>query len=124
MLNTPTALDSSEITFSASEEKTYVYCFVRGDIPVAQQLVQLAHAALEAGRAHPDPHRSTPSSLIAIKLKNQHELDKAFARLMQSDIACTMFFEPDWEYGNTAFATAPVRSPERHLFKRYQLWKP
>lgn len=123
MLNSPLS-DALEQPCSLAEEKTHVYCFVRGDIPVAQQLVQLAHAALEAGRAHPDPHRSTPSSLIAIKLKNQHELDKVFARLKENDIACTMFFEPDWDYGNTAFATEPVKAHQRALFKRYQLWKP
>lgn len=35
-----------------------------------------------------------------------------------------MFFEPDWDYGNTAFGTELITEDRRHILKGYQLWKP
>lgn len=106
------------------EEKTYRYVFVRRDLPLHQQMVQAAHAALEGGLKLPS-EVAEPSSLIVIGVKDKSELHKADDYLFyECGIQTEMFFEPDWEYGDTAFCTEAIPVSKRKLFKRYQLWKP
>lgn len=85
-------------------------------------MAQACHGAYEAGKWLSDD-RVTPDSMIVIGVKNQRELDKAQARLEAVGIKTQMFFEPDWEYGNTAFGTEPIGEELRVHLKRYQLWK-
>lgn len=35
----------------------------------------------------------------------------------------TPFYEPDWDYGLTAFTTRPVTAEERAEFRKYQLFR-
>lgn len=86
-------------------------------------MVQAAHGALEAGKAFPVP-TSEPSSLIVIGVKNITELEKAREYLTENFIKSEIFFEPSWDYGHTSFGTEPICEDQRHVLKRYQLWKP
>lgn len=104
------------------DNKTYVYVFVRRDIPLEHQIVQSAHAALESGLRF-KTELYEPSSLIMIGVKNQSQLEKARLYVNEKGVQTEMFFEPSWDYGNTAFATEAVTDDLRHIFKRYQLWK-
>lgn len=49
----------------------YVYCFVRTDIPIADQIVQVGHACIEAGKRfqHPDN-----THLVLLNMPNQDKL--------------------------------------------------
>lgn len=112
-----------KVTDNQIEEKTYVYVFVRGDIPLEQQIVQACHASLEVGLRYPYIAEE-PSSLILIKTKNQTKLEKARLYLAENGIRSEIFFEPSWDYGNTAFATEAITESQRHILRRFQLWKP
>lgn len=100
--------------------------FIRKDLPIEQILVQTAHAALESGihLSHPTS-REEPSSLIVIQVRDKKELEKAYAKLIENDrgIDFIKFFEPDWDYGFTSFASSPVKVEDRSLFKKYRLFK-
>lgn len=99
-----------------------MYVFVRRDIPVEQQMVQAAHAALEAGLKFPY-QTEEPSSLIVIGVKSQNQLEKARQKVEGFVVKTELFFEPSWDYGNTAFGTEAVTEDQRHHFRRFQLWK-
>ncbi len=104
------------------DNKSYVYVFVRKDIPIEHQIVQSCHAALEVGLKYPYVSKD-PSSLILIGVKNQNKLESAIAYLNSTGIKTEMFFEPSWDYGNTAFATEALTEDQRIHLKRFQLWK-
>lgn len=86
-------------------------------------MAQACHGALEAGKHFGSDSREYPDSLIVIGVKNQNELLKAKQRLEEAGIQLIMFFEPDWDYGWTAFGTAPLTQEQRQIMKRYRLWK-
>lgn len=85
-------------------------------------MAQACHGALEAGKAFPADRHKT-DSIIVIGLKNKKELEKAAKRLKESGIDTIEFIEPDWEYGLTTFGTRPLKQDERHIMRRYRLWK-
>lgn len=85
-------------------------------------MVQASHAALEAGLKFPYQAKE-PSSLIVIGVKNQYQLEKARREVEEAGIRTEMFYEPDWDYGNTAFGTEAITEDQRHTFRRYNLWK-
>lgn len=103
-------------------EKTWIYVFVRTDLPIEQIVVQSNHAAYESGLAF--ENTSTEStSVICISCKNKHKLQKAYDELQGLGVEFVQFHEPDWDYGFTAFASAPVTAEQRSIFRKYQLFK-
>lgn len=104
------------------DDKTWVYVFIRSDLPIEQQIVQSCHAALEAGHSF-DRKSNEPSSLIMLQIPNKEKLEAAMNRTVDSGIRCEPFYEPDWDYGFTAFATEPITKDQRKTFSKYKLWK-
>ena len=89
-------------------------------MPLEQILVQSNHASHEGALKY--PYTSTePNSLIVIGVKNKAALEKALERYAHFDP--TPFYEPDWDYGLTAFTTRPVTAEERAEFRKYQLFR-
>ncbi|HET8686103.1 MAG TPA: peptidyl-tRNA hydrolase [Methanosarcina sp.] len=99
-----------------------MYVFIRKDLPIEQVIVQTAHAALESGIHLKHDKENEPSSLIVLQVKDKNELEKAYEKL-KDQIDMVKFFEPDWDYGFTSFATKPVTESQRNLFKKYRLFK-
>ena len=102
--------------------KRTIYVFVRTDLSLEQQIVQAAHAAVEASRRFYAPEHGV-ASLIVLAVSNLAALYKARNRLEDLELEHTVFFEPDWEMGHSALATRPVLDVERKIFKGWQLWK-
>lgn len=102
--------------------KLYVYIFLRSDLPVEQLIVQSSHAAYESAAKYSSDDGNHPSMVI-IHVKDSLHLEKIRRHLLASDVSHTEFFEPDWSYGVTAIATAPVETHQRHLFKKFQVFK-
>ncbi len=100
--------------------KSYCYSFIRTDIPLADQGVQLAHATLEAGKyfSHPDGVH-----LVVLAVKNKKKLLKV-AEKLTGKVQFRMFHESDDDMHETAIATEAVYGETRALFMNYQLWKP
>jgi len=106
---------------SSASTKPYVYALIRRDIPFAQQLVQVGHAALEAGREH---YRSDEiASFIVLEVPDRAALEAAAKRLSELGIDHHMFFEPDFKMGYSSLATRPVSGKERQIFRRWPLWR-
>lgn len=99
----------------------YVYVFIRKDISFEQQLVQAAHATLELGQRFAE--NKDQCSIVMIGVKNKNELLKVAEKLKVNDIDYELFFEPDFEMGESALATRPIVGEERFLFKKYNLYK-
>lgn len=91
-------------------------------MPIEQILVQSCHAAQESGLAFPNP-TGEPNSLIVLQVKNKEQLEAAQADIQSKGIRFVRFNEPSWDYGFTAFASEPVYQHQRHLFKKYRLFK-
>ena len=99
----------------------YMYIFVRTDIPVAYQMVQVGHATFEAGKKFSPaihPH------FVLLPTANQEELLKLAVKLEDNNIEFVMFHEPDNDTGYTALATKPISGDDRSMFKRYKTHKP
>ena len=104
-------------------DKPYVYVLIRKDIPFAQQLVQVGHAAWEAGLSFDAP--AEVASLIVLEVADRSALEEASERLDRYGIGHKMFFEPDFDMGHSAITTRPVHAKkERHLFRKYPLYAP
>lgn len=116
--------------------KPYVYAIVRKDIPLADQLVQLGHACLEAGAAFYRPsvgtviqsdgqirHTREVASLVALQVPDQTALIAASKDLTNAGIRHEIFFEPDDAMGWTALTTEPISGKIRESLRKYKLWK-
>jgi hypothetical protein len=94
---------------------------VRADIPLADQIVQVGHACLEAGRRFAQP--AEPCHLVLLSVQSKRQLHDAVARAELAGIRCVVFSEPDDELGDTAACTEPVLASGRRVFRRFALWR-
>lgn len=98
-----------------------MYAIVRTDIPLADQLVQVGHACLEAGNRF--EQTVDPANLVLLGVPSQQKLYDAIARMEAAGIRCEVFYEPDDEMGHTAVCTEPVSGLQRRVFRRYRKWR-
>lgn len=97
---------------------------MRRDIPLADQIVQASHAALEAGFRFEKPDET--SHIVLLSTDDERTLMFERSRLELAGVACEMFHEPDQPInGWTALATRPITDEtERRLLRRHALWRP
>lgn len=93
--------------------------FVRTDLPYAQQIVQAAHATLEAGFRFEKPEKT--SHIVLISADNEDELHNIAHYLSNKGIMYEIFYEPDNDTGFTAIATQPLHGQQRKPLKRFKL---
>ena len=104
------------------DTQPYTYILLRKDISPEQQIVQAAHAALEAGFIYKKPDNT--SYLIVLEVADEKELLAASQMLEQRGIEHTKFFEPDNGIGYSALCTRPLfEKGEQNFFKRWKLYK-
>ena len=94
---------------------------VRTDIPLADQVVQVGHVCLEAGKRF--DWSSQPCHLVLLAVASEAQLLTAVAQLQLANIACELFYEPDDNLGYTAACTNPVAGEQRRFLRRYPLWR-
>jgi hypothetical protein len=94
---------------------------VRIDIPLADQIVQVGHACLEAGHRFEQPQE--PCHLVLLSVDSEKELQIVVERAELSDARCVVFYEPDNNLGWTAACTEPVTGINRRVFQRLPLWR-
>lgn len=109
---------------------SYIYTFIREDLPPAQKIVQLGHACHEAGKMLPHSEFKDVSSLILLSAKDQDDLKEIAERIDCAGIDFHMFYEPDEDrlteeqMGYTSICTRPIVSPrERNFFKKWNLYR-
>jgi hypothetical protein len=93
---------------------------VRADIPLADQIVQVGHACLEAGRRFAQP--AEPGNLVLLSVPSERHLHDAVVRAELAGIRCVVFNEPDDDLGDTAACTEPVLARGRRVFRYFPLW--
>jgi len=94
---------------------------VREDLSLSQQLVQAAHATLEAGLAlgnKPD----SPYHLVALSVPDEISLRAALAHASRH-VTVYPFIEPDLGNEMTAFASEPISGRHRKVFSKHPLWR-
>ena len=101
-------------------ESPYMYIFVRTDLSIPQQIVQVGHAAEGAGRRFPCPGQT--SNMVLFGVDGEEELKKVAYKLSMHGIDFQMFYEPDIT-SHTALVTRPLFGEERKPLKRYKLLK-
>ena len=93
---------------------------MRTDIALADQIVQVGHACLEAGRRFVQP--AAPCNLVVLGVPSVVHLRDAIARAEFAGIRCAIFHEPDDGMGDTAACTEPISGNARRVFRRFPLW--
>ena len=94
---------------------------VRTDVPLANQLVQAAHACLLAGEHFPQPLQ--PCSLVLLAVSSQSDLLAAVEAIEYQGVKVLAFYEPDFPQGYTAACTEPIRGDRRRIFRKFRLWR-
>ena len=104
----------------SNEAISYVYCFVRQDLTLPQQVVQACHACIEIARLlSPDivhPH------LVILGIDSEFQLQHVAARLEALGIQYQPFYEPDLGSQLTSLATEPLSLQQRKAMQRYRCW--
>jgi hypothetical protein len=102
-------------------DEHYTYVFVRMDIPLANQIVQVGHACFEAGNLYDTPDKSC--FLILFGVKDEEALLDAVQKAKDNNIQIHAFYEPDFPVGFTAACTEPIQGVRRKAFEKYKLWR-
>jgi hypothetical protein len=100
----------------------YIYAFIREDLSPEQKIVQLGHAAFEAGRNTPV---DVPiPNLILLSARDEDDLKSISRKLDGRGINHHMFYEPDWDIGNTAICTTILKDNiQRGFFRKWDLYR-
>lgn len=94
-----------------------MYVFVRTDLPLADQLVQVGHACHEAGSRF--ERTAEPCHLVALAVRDADALLQA---VEATGVRFAVFWEPDDAMGYTAACSEPLYGDQRRPFRRYRLW--
>lgn len=101
---------------------TYIYAFIRKDLPFEHQLVQLAHAAYEAGKKFQD--QVGISNLILFSARDEADINEIKDYLSFEGIEYVSFYEPDYNRGYTSICTTPISGSLRKKFSKWKLYTP
>ncbi len=105
---------------NAREDGPVAFALVRLDLGPADQIVQLGHACLEAGRCFAWPSGS--ATLVVLAVETAAALRDAIEEARLAGIRAVAFVEPDRALGLTAVCTEPT--VERRCFRHHRLWRP
>ncbi len=96
---------------------------MRQDISVAQQIVQSNHATYEVARRSPASNLDEIPSCIVIGVPDKVALFRVIEKLNKHAIQHHTFYEPDFDMGLSAVATAPLEQEQRRFLSSYRLWR-
>jgi hypothetical protein len=94
----------------------FTYVVVRTGIPLADQVVQVGHACLQAGCQFEQPEDAT--HLVVLGVPTQMALYEVSMRCKQAGIQHLLFYEPDDAMGHTALCTEPIMGAARESLDR------
>ncbi len=100
--------------------KPYMYIAIRQDLSPSQQIVQSAHAAIEASKRYHLSSNIHPS-VIVLRVKNEKALDKFKEYVHTTNLPHEEFREPARNNEITSVAVYPVYDEQRKLFRKYRL---
>jgi hypothetical protein len=94
---------------------------IRVDIPLADQIVQVGHACLEAGFKFNKPNEVI--HLILVGVESEFNLLATVEKLRDQGIEYILFHEPDDGMGFTAACIQPLSVKNKREFRDFPLWK-
>ena len=97
----------------------YTYCFIRKDLPFAQQIIQAAHATQEITKKIEHPEQTC--HFILLEAKDKSHLADIKMKLNDKGIQHEMFYEPDVDE-HTAIATEPIYGKDRNFFRKFKFY--
>jgi len=98
----------------------YSYVFVRKDISVPDQMVQVGHVCMEAGKKFRQPKGT---HLILLEVEDSVGLGIVVMLCGMMRIRYFLFYEPDEDMKYTALCTEPVSKSQKDVFKSFKLWR-
>ncbi len=93
--------------------------FVRQDIPTEHQVVQSCHAVYHLATTY-QPDSGIPN-IIAIGIPDLAALKRVETKLQNHHIPHFSWSEPDYDFGFTAIATAPLTEEQKVVLANYRL---
>ena len=100
--------------------------FVRTDLPLCDQIVQVGHVCLEAGSGFAIP---AGCRLVVLAAPNRASLLTCLDLCRERGIGCLPFIEPaavddlaEEPMGLTAICTEPLTDAQRKHLRRFPLW--
>ena len=105
------------------EVTSYIYTFIREDLPEAQKIVQIGHACFEAGKRFDNSNHV--SSLVLLSAKDEDDLKYIAEKIDRRGLEFYMFYEPDFgPMGYTAICTRPIiNKADQNFFRRWNLYR-
>ena len=100
-----------------SDSTPYTYLFIRRDLNIPQQLVQIAHVAHNAGFKFGDH-----SHMCVFEVHGEHKLLEAASYLTDKNISYQMFHEADIDQ-HTAICTSPLVAAERNHMRKFRMYR-
>ena len=95
----------------------YTYLFIRKDLSFPQQLVQIAHAAHDAGFEFGDH-----SHMCVFEIVGEEKLLDAASYLDDKNIPYRMFHETDIGQ-HTAICTTPLAGDARKALRKFKMYR-
>lgn len=99
---------------------SHFYVFVRADISAADQMCQVAHACVEAGKLFGHPEHT---NLVLLSVADKKELLAVAEKCRRNKVDFYLNIEPDDDMGETALATCMISGSTRRIFSSIPLWK-
>lgn len=99
----------------------YLYLFIRQDLPLSQQIVQTNHATFALSSIRKE---SGCPNIVLIGVPNVKSLERVRSKLQAHQVPHYCWEEPDYDFGFTAIATAPLTEEEKKPLGNYRLWRP
>lgn len=97
-----------------------MYIFIRQDLPLQHQLVQSNHATFHLASLYRCD--SGVPNIIVLGVPDVRSLERAAAKLREHAIPHYEWREPDFDFGFTSMATAPLDYKQRQVLSNYRVW--
>lgn len=98
-------------------EHEYTYVIVHNELTNTQKAIQGTHAACEMFNNNNYHH----GSIIYLVVKSEDKLKMVINELLDRDIHCSIFREPDLGNKITSVATQPLHGSQRDYLKKFML---
>lgn len=126
----PVMVKSDDEINESDIDTPFMYIFVRKDLPPVVKLIQVAHVTHNAGIKFNGVNNEkgidnsiTPIHFCVFGVKNETKLKSIAWDLKQTEFEFEMFYEPDFDIGNTAIAVEPIIGENRGWFEKFKLLK-
>lgn len=105
----------------------FMYIFIREDLPKIHKVIQAAHVTYMAGtdaflgRDFENASFKNDVHFCIFGVKDKDELYTVAWKLQENNLEFVMFYEKDFDIGDSAIAVKPIVGSSRSSFNEYKL---